>query len=109
MIETVNRPAVMAIFADRRRARHRATENGPVQPAHPVRAVYALLSLCCYSFKIWLDKAGWIGHLKSNKLNATVTGVTDDLESFMFGTSRAVIVGGHGYPPTIAARPLFLL
>ena len=35
-----------------------------------------------------LAKAGWIDHVKSNKLNATVIGVMDDLESFMFGASR---------------------
>ena len=35
-----------------------------------------------------LAKAGWTEHVKSNKLNATVIGVTDDLESFMFGASR---------------------
>jgi 5-methylcytosine-specific restriction endonuclease McrA len=35
-----------------------------------------------------LAKSGWIGHIKSNKLNTTVIGMKDDLESFMFGSSR---------------------
>ena len=35
-----------------------------------------------------LAKAGWLSHVKTNKLNAMVIGVKDDLESFMFGTSR---------------------
>lgn len=41
-----------------------------------------------YSLIHQLAKAGWIDHVKSNKLNAAVIGVTDDLESFMFGTRR---------------------
>ena len=42
----------------------------------------------CYELIHQLAKAGWIDHVKSNKLNATVIGVTDDLESFMLGASR---------------------
>ena len=35
-----------------------------------------------------LAKSGWIGHIKSNKLNTPVIGIKDDLELFMFGTNR---------------------
>lgn len=39
-----------------------------------------------------LARAGWVNHIRSNKLNAPMLGQIDDLESFMFGSSRAALV-----------------
>jgi len=36
-----------------------------------------------------LARAGWIEHIRSNKLNTPMLGQIDDLESFMFGSARA--------------------
>jgi 5-methylcytosine-specific restriction endonuclease McrA len=38
-----------------------------------------------------LAKAGWVQHIRSNRLNASLLGKKDDLESFMFGTPRALL------------------
>ncbi len=39
-----------------------------------------------------LAKAGWVQHIRSNRRNAPLLGKKDDLESFMFGTPRALLV-----------------
>lgn len=36
-----------------------------------------------------LAKAGWLEHVRSNKLNRVILGMRDDLETFMFGSARA--------------------
>lgn len=36
-----------------------------------------------------LAKSGWVGHVRNNRLNQTIIGKHDDLEVFMFGTSRS--------------------
>lgn len=36
-----------------------------------------------------LARAGWVDHIRSNKRNTPMLGQTDDLETFMFGASRA--------------------
>ena len=38
-----------------------------------------------------LARSGWVNHIRSNKLNAPMLGKIDDLESFMFGSSRATL------------------
>lgn len=40
-----------------------------------------------------LARAGWIAHIRQNHRNAKIIGQTDDLESFMFGTSRQNLQG----------------
>ena len=35
-----------------------------------------------------LSRNGWINHIKGNRLNQSILGEQDDLESFLFGTSR---------------------
>lgn len=35
-----------------------------------------------------LARNGWINHIKGNRLNQSILGEQDDLESFLFGTSR---------------------
>jgi len=39
-----------------------------------------------------LARAGWVNHIRSNRLNAPMLGQVDDLESFMFGSSRATLI-----------------
>lgn len=39
-----------------------------------------------------LARTGWVDHIRSNKLNAPMLGQVDDLESFMFGCSRATLI-----------------
>ncbi|WP_305906338.1 HNH endonuclease (plasmid) [Methylomarinum sp. Ch1-1] len=36
-----------------------------------------------------LSRAGWIAHVRKNKRNAEIIGQVDELEMFMFGSSRA--------------------
>lgn len=36
-----------------------------------------------------LARAGWVDHVRGNRLNASLLGSQDDLEAFMFGSSRA--------------------
>jgi len=36
-----------------------------------------------------LARAGWVNHIRSNRLNGPMLGTIDDLETFMFGASRA--------------------
>lgn len=44
-----------------------------------------------------LARNHWIGHIKGNKLNHTILGINDDLESFLFQTPRqALLVIGEG-------------
>lgn len=38
-------------------------------------------------------RAGWLNHVRQNKLNHRALGKVDDLEQFMFGTSRAALAG----------------
>ncbi len=44
------------------------------------------------SFIQQFARAGWVNHIRSNKLNAPMLGQVDDLESFMFGSSRAMLI-----------------
>ena len=39
-----------------------------------------------------LARSHWIGHIKRNRLNQPLLGVTDDLESFLFETPRQALV-----------------
>lgn len=38
-----------------------------------------------------LVRAGWVNHIRSNRCNAHLVGACADLESFMFGTPRALL------------------
>ena len=38
-----------------------------------------------------LVRAGWVNHIRSNRCNAHLVGAGADLESFMFGTPRALL------------------
>lgn len=39
-----------------------------------------------------LVRAGWVNHIRSNRCNAHLVGAGADLESFMFGTPRALLI-----------------
>jgi len=39
-----------------------------------------------------LARTGWVNHIRSNRLNTPMLGQIDDLESFMFGSSRATLI-----------------
>ncbi|MFC3530906.1 HNH endonuclease [Vogesella facilis] len=38
-----------------------------------------------------LGRAGWVEHIRSNKLNTPMLGQIDDLETFMFGAARSAL------------------
>jgi hypothetical protein len=39
-----------------------------------------------------LSRAGWVRHVRENRLNSPIIGQADELEIFMFGASRAALV-----------------
>jgi 5-methylcytosine-specific restriction endonuclease McrA len=54
-----------------------------------------------------MARAGWVEHIRGNRLNAPMLGQIDDLESFMFGSARASLSDVAGILAPMQGRRCF--
>jgi 5-methylcytosine-specific restriction endonuclease McrA len=54
-----------------------------------------------------LSRAGWVRHVRQNQRNASVIGQADELEQFMFGSSRAALSEAASALSKIQSRKCF--